>query len=340
MRQNEERLRRYLEAAGPWRAAWPDIEQAIATLPLMRAHAHRRRTRRRPAPVPTGGASVIGEIRDEFLSEEDLDLRNLSEQELFAWWDLWLRQAQAGNEVDREAYSHGVFMLLGEDEPSADAVASKGCRSFRLRGVGFMSLLLVSRTGLRLSRPIRGLALAAGAGRSGEPQPSRGRARRAGSTSSRVRVSRAWTRGPWPATAPLGRAQWHVDAAAKLLSATATGATTGSASTASWATPCFTSSGASFRSRAGRATTAACYIRNAADVSVWHQAQAGDAKGGFLFGNTLVGGQPQRVNLSKDVPSPASSPPASGTRTSSRPAGRASRSGSMAPSRASSRTSR
>jgi hypothetical protein len=58
---------------------------------------------------------VIGLIRDEFLSEEDLDLRNLSEQEFFAWWDLWLRQAQASNEVDREAYSHGVFMLLGDD---------------------------------------------------------------------------------------------------------------------------------------------------------------------------------------------------------------------------------
>lgn len=58
---------------------------------------------------------MIGEIRDEFLSEEDLDLRNLGEQELFAWWDLWLRQAQASNEVDREAYSHGVFMLLGDD---------------------------------------------------------------------------------------------------------------------------------------------------------------------------------------------------------------------------------
>lgn len=61
---------------------------------------------------------MIDEIRDEFLSEEDLDLRNLGEQELFAWWDLWLRQAQASNEVDREAYSHGVFMLLGDDEPS------------------------------------------------------------------------------------------------------------------------------------------------------------------------------------------------------------------------------
>jgi len=27
-------------------------------------------------------------IRDEFLSEEDLDLRNLSEDELFAYWDM------------------------------------------------------------------------------------------------------------------------------------------------------------------------------------------------------------------------------------------------------------
>jgi len=39
MRQNEERLRRYLVAAERWRAAWPSIEQAVADLPLMRAHA-------------------------------------------------------------------------------------------------------------------------------------------------------------------------------------------------------------------------------------------------------------------------------------------------------------
>jgi hypothetical protein len=61
---------------------------------------------------------VRDELRDEFLSEEDLDLRNLSEQELLAWWELWLKQAQISNDLDRETYSHGVFMLLGEDEPS------------------------------------------------------------------------------------------------------------------------------------------------------------------------------------------------------------------------------
>jgi hypothetical protein len=48
--------------------------------------------------------------RDEFLSEEDLDLRNLSEDELSAYWDLWLHQAQASNELDKDTYSHGVFM--------------------------------------------------------------------------------------------------------------------------------------------------------------------------------------------------------------------------------------
>ena len=47
--------------------------------------------------------------RDEFLSEEDLDLRNLSQEELIAYWNLWLEQAQASNELDEKSYSHGVF---------------------------------------------------------------------------------------------------------------------------------------------------------------------------------------------------------------------------------------
>ena len=53
--------------------------------------------------------------RDEFLSEEDLDLRNLSWDELLAWWDLWLREAQASNHLDAHLYSHGVFVA----EPGA-----------------------------------------------------------------------------------------------------------------------------------------------------------------------------------------------------------------------------
>lgn len=49
--------------------------------------------------------------RDEFLSEEDLDLRNLTWEELLAWWTEMLRQAQASNDVDANVYSHAVFAL-------------------------------------------------------------------------------------------------------------------------------------------------------------------------------------------------------------------------------------
>lgn len=49
------------------------------------------------------------ELEDEFLSEEDLDLRNLTREELYAYWNLWLHQAQASNDLDEAFYSHGVF---------------------------------------------------------------------------------------------------------------------------------------------------------------------------------------------------------------------------------------
>lgn len=51
----------------------------------------------------------MSEPRDEFLSEEDLDLENLTDAELSAWWLQWLVLAQASNDLDAGAYSHGVF---------------------------------------------------------------------------------------------------------------------------------------------------------------------------------------------------------------------------------------
>lgn len=51
----------------------------------------------------------MSERRDEFLSDEDLDLRNLTDEELEAYWNLWLLQAQITNDADRALYSHGVF---------------------------------------------------------------------------------------------------------------------------------------------------------------------------------------------------------------------------------------
>lgn len=47
--------------------------------------------------------------RQEFLSEEDLDLQNLSWEELISVWNQWLVQAQSTNEEDKDSYEHGVF---------------------------------------------------------------------------------------------------------------------------------------------------------------------------------------------------------------------------------------
>jgi len=45
-----------------------------------------------------------------------------------------------------------------------------------------------------------------------------------------------------------------------------------------------------------RPYNAGVFVRTSADGAIWHQAQTGPG-GGYLFGNTLVKGAPQRVNL-------------------------------------------
>jgi hypothetical protein len=47
----------------------------------------------------------------KLLSDEDLDLRNLSDEELAKAWDLWFDLAQHTNDHD-PPYSHGVFAGL------------------------------------------------------------------------------------------------------------------------------------------------------------------------------------------------------------------------------------
>ena len=47
--------------------------------------------------------------QDEFLSSEDLDLRNCTREERDRYFQLWFLQAQASNELDKNVYNHGVF---------------------------------------------------------------------------------------------------------------------------------------------------------------------------------------------------------------------------------------
>jgi hypothetical protein len=50
----------------------------------------------------------------------------------------------------------------------------------------------------------------------------------------------------------------------------------------------------------GKGYNSGVFVRNSDDGKVWHQAQTGDGRG-FLFADTLVGGELQRVNLAKQV---------------------------------------
>ena len=50
-------------------------------------------------------------MRDQFLSDEDLDLQSLTDTQLVRVWNAWLKQAQTTNDHDRHEYSHGVFTV-------------------------------------------------------------------------------------------------------------------------------------------------------------------------------------------------------------------------------------
>jgi hypothetical protein len=52
----------------------------------------------------------------ELLSEDDLNLQEMTPEELDLAWDLWFDLAQATNDFD-PPYTHGVFVLC-EEEPA------------------------------------------------------------------------------------------------------------------------------------------------------------------------------------------------------------------------------
>jgi hypothetical protein len=51
----------------------------------------------------------------QMLSEDDLNLRDLSDEELDRAWDLWFDLAQSTNPYD-PPYTHGVFIGLSRED--------------------------------------------------------------------------------------------------------------------------------------------------------------------------------------------------------------------------------
>ena len=55
----------------------------------------------------------------QMLSDDDVNLRGLSDEELDRAWDLWFDLAQTTNAWD-PPYSHGVFVNLVTSSPAID----------------------------------------------------------------------------------------------------------------------------------------------------------------------------------------------------------------------------
>ena len=110
-----------------------------------------------------------------------------------------------------------------------------------------------------------------------------------------------WTRGAWPATAPLGPQQWSVDPATGHLVCDGKGGH-------EWLRYDRDMAGAVFHVEWRVAPVAGDDKYNsgvlactATDLSAWHQAQVGP-KGGFLFGVTPVGGVVKRLQQEPAAP--------------------------------------
>jgi len=57
------------------------------------------------------------------LSDDDLNLRDLSDEELARAWDLWFDLAQTTNDDD-PLYTHGVLVDIGRTAVAADRAAA------------------------------------------------------------------------------------------------------------------------------------------------------------------------------------------------------------------------
>ena len=56
----------------------------------------------------------------QLLSEDDLNLKDMTDEELERAWDLWFELAQSTNDFD-PPYTHGVFAGLGTNDVSGDS---------------------------------------------------------------------------------------------------------------------------------------------------------------------------------------------------------------------------
>lgn len=113
---------------------------------------------------------------------------------------------------------------------------------------------------------------------------------------------KGWFRVPVPPTGQLGREQWHVDNARKVLICDGDGGHDMLLFDREIGNAVFHVEFCYTKIEGKKGYNSGAYVRNSRDGAIWHQAQFGDAKDGYLFGQTVgPEGKKKSFNLNKQV---------------------------------------
>jgi hypothetical protein len=113
---------------------------------------------------------------------------------------------------------------------------------------------------------------------------------------------KGWFRVPVPPNGHLGREQWHIDSDRKVLICDGDGGHDMLLFDKEIGDAIFHLEFCYTKIEGKTGYNSGAYVRNSRDGSFWHQAQFGDAKDGYLFGQTAVNGYGKKsFNLARQV---------------------------------------
>jgi hypothetical protein len=113
---------------------------------------------------------------------------------------------------------------------------------------------------------------------------------------------KGWNRVPVPPTGKLGRDQWHVDTTNNLLICDGDGGHDMLLLDKEFGDHVFHFECRYIKVEGKKGYNSGAYVRNSKDGAIWHQAQFGDAKDGYLFGQTMgPDGKKKSFNLNRQV---------------------------------------
>ncbi|MCC6487804.1 MAG: DUF1080 domain-containing protein, partial [Candidatus Hydrogenedentes bacterium] len=111
---------------------------------------------------------------------------------------------------------------------------------------------------------------------------------------------KGWSRVAVPPSDPLGKDQWHLDETGKMLVCEGDGGHDMLLCDREFGDAIYHFEFRYTKVEGKTGYNSGVYVRNNKDGSIWHQAQFGDANGGYLFGETLAADGSKKFFTTKD----------------------------------------